>query len=450
MLPKKDKLAIPQFLGLLCIFSVFLDKAIRGGGLPFDFYYYYPIFVIFLISIPLNHLPLALPPRWFNVGVLAIIVSGVVVTWLNGLLGFELLKQTFGILFTAITYYNVIRIFKFDVSRVFSYYLRFAYWVALFGVIDNILHIAGIHLTKVLIDGPYRYREFSIMGEPFYLALAITPAIVYYTCYFKRTWETAKFRYLILLICYLVTYSSTAVMGIGLAAFFALYMNDFFNLRRNRIIFAPLFLTPVVFLVFYLIENVNLINKRYKDTTSLFFSSEINVKEAGKSNSSTFALYSNYVIARDSFLDNPLFGSGLGSHPLIYEKTFLKYFPPNYLKGYGPQNQQDANSRFLRLMSETGLLGLVLFLASVVAFMAPKSKVNSPQSKELVAINYAVLVYIILGLIRNGNYINVGFFLFYFLYYFSWLQVKYPSYKTLSKVRTQSTGRRFEARRRLA
>jgi hypothetical protein len=101
-------------------------------------------------------------------------------------------------------------------------------------------------------------------------------------------------------------------------------------------------------------------------------------------------------------------------------------------------------------MSETGLLGLVLFLASVVAFMAPKSKVNSPQSKELVAINYAVLVYIILGLIRNGNYINVGFFLFYFLYYFSWLQVKYPSYKTLSKVRTQSTGRRFEARRRLA
>ncbi|MCG7860154.1 hypothetical protein MD537_24445, partial [Flavihumibacter sediminis] len=99
------------------------------------------------------------------------------------------------------------------------------------------------------------YREYGIMGEPFYLAMAITPAIVYYTCYFKRTWHTAKFKYLVLLTCYLVTYSSTAVMGIGLAAFFGLYLNDFFNVRRNRIIFAPLFLAPVALLVFYLIEN---------------------------------------------------------------------------------------------------------------------------------------------------------------------------------------------------
>lgn len=130
MKKKKDKLDIPQKLGLLCIFSVFLDKAIRGGGLPFDFYYYYPIFLVFLISLPLNGLQISMPPRWFNMGLLSIIVASVFVTLYRGILGFELIKQVFGILFTSITYYNVIRVFKYDVARVFNYYLVFAFWVS--------------------------------------------------------------------------------------------------------------------------------------------------------------------------------------------------------------------------------------------------------------------------------------------------------------------------------
>jgi hypothetical protein len=440
MKTKKDKLDITQQLGLLCIFSVFLDKAIRGGGLPFDFYYYYPIFLCFLISLVVKGIAIALPPRWFNLGFITILISSVLVTAYNGLLGFELIKQAFGIVFTAITYYNVIRVFKYDAGRIFNYYLVFAFWVALHGVVDNLLHIGGIHLTKALPNGPLQYREYGIMGEPFYLAMAITPAIVYYTCFFKRTWQTAKFKYLVLLICYLVTYSSTAVMGIGLAAFFSLYLNDFLNFRMNRAVLAPLLLAPVGFLVYYLIENVDLINRRYNDTTSLFLSKEIDVKEAGKSNSSTFALYSNYIIARDSFLDNPLTGSGLGSHPLIYEKTFLKYFPSNYLKGYGAQNQQDANSRFLRLMSETGLIGLVLFLAAVWIYLAPKSAIRDDRTRNLGAINYAIFVYIILGLIRNGNYINVGFFFFFFLYYVTYKLLLFKRNQASSSLVAQLSG----------
>ncbi len=437
---KKDKLDITEKLAVLCIFSVFLDRALRRIGLPFDFYFYYPICLAFLLSLPFYRKRIQLPPKWFNLGLAAIVTGSLIVTSLKGILGFELLKQIFGILFTGITYYNVIYIFRFDAARIFNYYLFFAFLVALHGVIDNILHILGIHLTNVLLDGPFQYREYGIMGEPFYLAMAITPAIVYYTCYFKRTWQTAKFRYLILLACYLVTYSSTAVLGLGLAGFFALYLNDFFNLRRNKIIFAPIIAAPVVFLVYNLIENVDVINRRYKDTTSLFLSSEIDVREAGKSNSSTFALYSNYIIARDSFLENPLFGSGLGSHPVIYENTFLKYFPKDYLIGYGAQNRQDANSRFIRLMSETGLLGLVLFLTAVIVFFAPKRSVVNESTKNLAAINYAIFVYIVLGLIRNGNYINIGFHLFFFLYYVTYVLLTAPRKQPSSSVRAQVSG----------
>jgi len=410
-------LDITQKLAVLCIFSVFLDKAIRGAGLPFDFYYYYIVFIAFLVSHLYQNRKIFLPPRWFNLGFGAIVIAGFFVTLYNGLLGFELLKQVGGIVLTSLVSYNIFVTLRFDVQRIFQYYLFFAFLVALHGVLDNFLHMAGIHLTPYSVVAPFIIREYGIMGEPFYLAMAITPAIGYYTCYFQRTWKQKKFQYLILLTCYLVTYSSTALIGIGFSVFFALYLNNFFNVRSNRFVFAPLIIIPIVLVIINLIDTISLFNKRYYDTTSLFLSKEIDVKEAGKSNSSTFALYSNYVIARDSFLKNPLFGSGLGSHPLIYEKTFLKYFPPNYLKGYGPQNQQDANSRFLRLLSETGLLGTTLFILAVLVFFVPKSAIQSAAGKEFAAINYAVFIYIALGLIRNGNYINVGFFFFFFLYY---------------------------------
>ncbi|MCG7859824.1 hypothetical protein MD537_22790, partial [Flavihumibacter sediminis] len=89
MKKKKDKLDIAQKLGLLCIFSVFLDKAIRGGGLPFDFYYYYPIFLFFLLSLPIKGYQITMPPRWFNLGLLSIITASVFVTLVRGILGFE-------------------------------------------------------------------------------------------------------------------------------------------------------------------------------------------------------------------------------------------------------------------------------------------------------------------------------------------------------------------------
>jgi len=309
----------------------------------------------------------------------------------------------------------------------------FAFWISLHGVVDNLLHYAGIHLTAANSAGPGLYREYGIMGEPFFLAIALTPAIVYYFCCFSTTWHSAKFRFLIIALCYLLTYSSIAVTGLALGIVLSLYLNDFFSARKGRLLLLPLLVAPIVFFISFLIDNISLLNTRFYDTTSLFIANEIKVKEARKANSSTFALYSNYAIARDSFLESPLFGSGLGSHPLIYKKTFLKYFPSNYLVMFGNQNQQDANSKFLRLMSETGLLGILLFMYMLVHFFAPKRKLINPTLKELGAINYSIFVYILLCLIRNGNYINIGFFLFLFIYYITWYKINALNFNTPAK-----------------
>src|SRR5215218_422801 len=102
-----------EVLGMLCIFSIFLDRAIRGV-LPFDLYLNYPIFVVFIVAV-IGHLGgLAFPPRWFNWSLFALFGISLINILFSGLLGFDFVKQVFGILFTSIVYYNVLYVFKFD------------------------------------------------------------------------------------------------------------------------------------------------------------------------------------------------------------------------------------------------------------------------------------------------------------------------------------------------
>jgi len=419
----KKNTPVLEFLGILCIFSVFLDKAIRGA-FAFDFYYYYPIFFIFLLALVMKKGHFALPPRWLNGACMLIFSVSAVVLWLNNRLGLEFIKQAFGIVFTTVVYYNVLYVFQFRILLIFNHYLRFAYWVALFGVVDNILHSVGIHLTHTFRSGPIFYRELSIMGEPFYLALALTPAIVYYLIFFQETWKQNRIRFLIIFLCYLVTFSSIALTGLGVGIVLSLYFNNFFSVGKNKFVLIPLIVIPLFIGFNLLIDNVKLFKARFTDTTNLFLTTELKTREAGKANASTFALYSNFIIARDSFLENPLWGSGLGAHPLIYDETFIKHFPRIYLRRFGAYNKQDANSKFLRLMSETGLLGIALFLAGFFGFFVKKRYLITPELQKYGAINYSIFVYILLCLIRNGNYINIGFFFFFFIYYFTHRFVK--------------------------
>ncbi len=415
----KKKVTFLSILSILVVFSIFYDKALRGV-LPFDFYYYYPVFILFLITVLFKFGRIWMTPRWFNIGCLIIIGTSMIGGVIRDTLGFEFIKQVFGIYFTAIVYYNLIRINNFDVKAIFKLYLQLAVYVAYFGVFDNMLHIAGIHLTPVNQTGPFMYREYAFMGEPFYLTLALTPAVFYYIMRFSESIKYRKIQFIFLIACYLLTYSSTAVAGLILAGVFYLHNNGYLGQRAGKFLLLPIIALPMFLAVSSLVKNVDLINARFNDSFNLFFSSEIQTQEAREANSSTFALYSNYVVARDSFLENPLTGSGLGSHPLIYEETFKKYFPVEYLKAFGAQNQQDANSKFLRLISETGLVGLVTFLIAFFMFKVPRRYFDISTYKDVTIINHAIFTYIFLCLLRNGNYINIGFFLFFFLYYYSW------------------------------
>jgi hypothetical protein len=79
---------------------------------------------------------------------------------------------------------------------------------------------------------------------------------------------------------------------------------------------------------------------------------------------------------------------------------------------------------FLRLMSETGLFGLTIFLVIII-----KCYVKRDRSHDTYhwLVSNGLLIMILLNLFRQGNYYLYGFPFFVILYYYN--AVSYRNYK---------------------
>jgi len=142
-------------------------------------------------------------------------------------------------------------------------------------------------------------------------------------------------------------------------------------------------------------------------------------------NLSVYALYSNLLITKQSLAINPIIGLGLGSYELTYRKNIDK-LTSRWETPDKSINMYDANSLLFRLLSETGLLGLALFLIFIFKYNIFKKGVDIDG---LWVINNSILAFFIIRLIRVGHYFTDGFFLFFWIYYF----VKIESEKGTAK-----------------
>lgn len=86
---------------------------------------------------------------------------------------------------------------------------------------------------------------------------------------------------------------------------------------------------------------------------------------------------------------------------------------------YGIFNTADANSLFVRLMSETGLMGLGLFFTFLFKNLTGRSGYDDPETRDYTLLNQGIFIWFVVRLVRTGNYFGNGFFLFFFMYYFS-------------------------------
>lgn len=423
------KIPIKRILSYIAVFALFSDAFtyMRLSFVEVKMYY-------FVIPIILMLLFVILKGFYLNVKFICIISVVFLSSYINILFGnntFLLFgKQAIGILITSMFFYLLLKINNYDVSEVFKIYLNLAFVVALIGLIQEISYLLGFRLgydySGVLAFWYYNIRAGSpfirvnsILPEPGHFCNVMTPALfVSISSLSNRSFKLQNnWRSAVIISAFILTFSTA---GYIVATFSIMLM--LYNYRKTKYVLLVGLLTFVSSTLIYI--NVSEVRIRYQHTIGILTGKT----ELEDVNLSTYALASNALVSFNSFSRNPLFGSGLGSHQVSHDKYITKYVSTK--KRDYDVNNQDAASLFLRLLSETGLFGLIVFMAFILKYHVVK---RDDTGNVLWIINNAIMAYFAIRLMRNGHYFNEGFYLFVWMYYFSKIQVKLKSEEIASK-----------------
>lgn len=352
------------------------------------------------------------------------------VTWLDDAFDFKVVKQIIGISFTSIAYYTFISYNNYNLKKIFRWYITIAFFVSMFGIFEEFLHVGGIHISKDIRRTTFGlYRVYSVMGEPYFLAVVLIPAFFYMWSNFTKPKRLRglprEFTIMASIgICFILTFSTAGLIGFALIILFWLYNKKYFSVTNWKIIFLPIVVIILTAIFTNIRDGWQEFNIKYTQTLNAFTAKSFTKKEVASLNSSSFAIFSNYMVAKASFSENPLTGTGLGTHEKNYLKKFGNFFDKDILTQYGAFNANDANSLFLRLMSETGLLGLGFFFTFLFKNFLRRKGYDNPELRDYTLMNQSIFIWFIVRLVRTGNYFGNGFFLFFFIYYFSYKIVK--------------------------
>jgi hypothetical protein len=399
---------------------------------PFEFYAPYAFIVLLL--------PFFILKYRFPREVLYILIPLV----LTGAINILVDNDTFGNFFkifanialNLIFYRYVMEYYEFDVKRVFKMYLKGCFVISIIGLIQVISYwlrftpgynfSSWLPLNKwVFNPGGLGMRVNALFCEPSNFGTSIAPGffIALYSVIKKDYSMLTRKMALVIMFAYICTFSSLAYLGIFITIVFLAI-----NYGLVRYLFIAIPVTIILFSIAY--NNVTEFRARVDGMKALFvddiLNKEVPENEAyavkvqrirrilSKVHGSSFVLYNNYYIATENFKNNPIFGSGLGSHEFAFEKYNLNYLLGDIYKF----NTADANSMFLRVMSELGLMGIVFVFLFIFKFYVSKN-LAVEEDETYWVISNALLVLILIQLIRQGNYTFTGFFFYAWMYYYN-------------------------------
>lgn len=378
---------------------------------------------IYLAYIPMVLLlPLLIKKYFFPKSVFYVFLILLTTSLFNIYIGLNtgplLLKIFLGLFFSYLFFYAIIRYYDTDIKYLFNLYLKASVVISFIGLFQflsfQLDFFPGYTLNFIVNKGGFTpggnfgIRISSVFSEPTYFATFISPAIfvavndlISSNRIFFKKWLS-----IVIIGIFLLTFSGNAYNALFIIAFLFIYN---FGFLRYSIIGFPIIIAGY----FYAYENINEFKGRVDGTISIFQSGTFKI---GITHGSSVNLYDNYQVSLKNLAANPLFGTGLGSHPIAFDKyTITKHITQ---VGFA-FNRQDANSMFLRAMSETGIFGAFILLFIVFKFFVSKNNSNDPENRYWVMSN-AILVLILLNYIRQGHYFLYGFPFYIWLYYFIW------------------------------
>jgi hypothetical protein len=404
------------FIIFFIYLSIFINSYVFFKE-PFEFYLGYVIFIAllpnFIIKYGLNR------DLFFIFFILLLI--GIFNIFFDNNTTAQFIKVFIGLVLSYLFYYYVILELEFDLEQLFIWYLKGSYIVALIGIFQFVSFQIGFKSGARLFNvfnkwgfssgGLFGFRVNSVFAEPTHLGAVLSAAffVSVYNLFVRKGFYLNKIQSMVIIVVYFLSFSGLGQIGIFLTL---LFLAISFGLVRYIIVAIPV----AIFVFNFMYNNLEDFRDRLDSSIDLFvYNKEF---ELGKTHGSSFILYNNYRVALENFKTNFLFGTGLGSHPVAFEK----YSIAKDIKAWGFNlNSQDANSMLLRLISETGLFGVGLFLLLIIKCYVPR---NRDIDSHHWLISNGILIMILLNMFRQGHYFLNGFPFFVFLYYFNSIAYK--------------------------
>lgn len=401
------RLKLINYVSLFIIFSgAFFFKTEA-----FDFYYYY-FFILFLLPLLALISGLQLQ-RGLLITMSVLFVIGLPNVVLgNNALAF-LVKQILGISVITIYFYYLLRANDFDWLKLFGIYMNLAKIVAWIAITQTVTYLLGI---RFLYDFSYFIpghqldtsigfiRVSSILVEPSHFVIVMTPAIFIsvYNIFKRCSHFINKTNSILIALSVFLTFSTLGYLSL-IFSFIFLFKNPF---SFKKVIGTAFFFVTTIFVLYYTVAPVT---SRVDGLVDLFIHKEIQ-----RVNISSFTIFNNFTVASQNFLYHPLFGTGLGSHQVAFDKYAYKDVFDQVKTPYlNSLNKEDANSLFLRLLSETGLLGIITTFLFIGRYRVKASHIHEIGW----IVNTAILILFLVKLIRDGHYFNHGLPFFIWIYY---------------------------------
>jgi hypothetical protein len=405
-----------QTIVFLIYVSIFLwSKTLFTS--PFEFYVGYFVYILLFPVFILRHSF----PRVFVYAFTLLFLHG----WYHVVAGNNtwayFIKIYFGVALSYLFYNYVIIESEFRVQKLFELYLKGVYIVCIIALIQFVsyrLHIVpGYDYTFILNKwgyipgGTFGIRLNSIFMEPTHFATFCSSGV--FVCVYSlfiKPFYYSRLQCFIIIGAFLLSFSGMGYWGI-LIVLALLAIN--FGFIKSTVLGLPF----IIVSYFYLYNNVAEFRDRIDGLTEVYETQEY---EVGKTHGSAINLYDNYIVAKKNFSEHWL-GTSLGSHPIAFDK----YSMAKKIKIAGfANNAKDANSMMLRLLSETGIIGIVAALFLIINFFVVRRPNATGLDETYWIISSSLLVMIVLNLLRQGHYFLFGFPFFVLLYVYNCLNYR--------------------------
>lgn len=287
------------------------------------------------------------------------------------------------------------------VVQVSIYYLFQVDIVDYIGINSFFQQVQG---TQKLTENIIRARAFAL--EPGTLATLLLPAIIY-TFFFNDPMQVLSLRKrIILLLAGLFTFSPFVYIA------YVIIVINYLTHRFQHLRF-PILIVGIVSVIYVLFANnendnyaangIGNIQMRLVDTYKVIetFSDPTTIVEK---NTSTAVLQAQLYSAWNA--PSRWLGTGLGTNSQSFQNAFRSIFKGNYI--FLELNSDDAYSIGIRIFSELGIIGLLLYLWFIIRHFNRHNYLN-------LCIFSVILSY----MFRGGSYISFGIIFFHFFYYYT-------------------------------